>query len=1265
MLSTQACFLTPGSQLFVREVNGSNVTVAETCTEIDECLETYHACGDPAAFGNVCVDVINDYTCKCGNFTRRGFASDPCDDLRMPHKILHNNTCEWPKQWPLNDRNYTCECDVGYYKAVSSVTGLEYCADIDDCQAVHPGYADLGGATACGHPENICIDDFRNHTCLCAPGYEYKINPATEKPECVDVDECQWNPCGTHERDGMSAERPHHCVNRNGTYDCLCAPGYRNNTVLCLMVSNSSNGTFLNATGGMMLRLLSEEMLDDEEPEDTGRTLRRLLDQIRLAGRSVVDFVSRNELATALDGVDTDSLGLSREQSATLHGRRVLSAHAASTTGAHLMSHMTTTQASDIFPMAPEPVTAILSQISLDIDVRSEDMTAHDLQQKPFFGFSVRESVAAGLQTVAVGTKRVRASMVRIEKVWFAVRSANATTPQLRNLETILNDDQSDFEVEFFSMPIRRLHPMQNTTAQNATAAAPAPTPAPPVPRRVVIKFSVLLPTADFTSAMVESHKHALSAGTWFSAQFANAFMSEFAHQISQSPDLAYIIFSIAGASVSGGVAEVRLEVSTGNSRYHIGKAEIMGAIVGQYMTVAGLVQYQTPGFNQTEHCFVGDNAERVAHVVAPIYKRLGWNLHELVSNRTAVSLKTTCTEIDECLETHHACGDPARFENPCADEIDGYSCFCGNFTQRGFVSDPCDDLRMPHKSLHNNTCEWPEQWPLNDRNYTCECDVGYYKAVSPVTGLEYCADIDDCQAVHPGYADLPAATACGHPENICIDDFRNHTCLCAPGYEYKINPATEKPECVDVDECQWNPCGTHERDGMSAERPHHCVNRNGTFECLCAPGYRNNTVLCLRPSNSSNGTFLNGTGAGGMMLRLLSEDMLEGDDASTEDSGGATLRRLLDEIRRAGRSINDFVEPGVLKSALVGLESMQSRRLFHTQSERIRIQTLDTNSLGLSMEQSATLHGRRVLSAHHAGANATTQAPTTAAPGNTIAWAPPPEGAIIPMPAEPVTAISAQIILDVEMKSDISAHDLQQKPFFGFSVRESVAAGLQTVAVGTKRVRASMVRIEKVWFAVRSANATTPQLRNLETILNDDQSDFEVEFFSMPIRRLHPNATAQNTTTTVPRLVVIKFTVLLPTADFTSAMVEAHKHALSADTYRPHFASLFQAEFGHHITTNPHLSSIIASIIGVSVTGGVAEVRLEVSSGGRRVTGGSPKPNKTKHKPKTTMHEPHDLYARVCWLCERGVQGLVLCGLSLVLVWFWGAIHSHHDDSR
>lgn len=123
----------------------------------------------------------------------------------------------------------------------------------------------------------------------------------------------------------------------------------------------------------------------------------------------------------------------------------------------------------------------------------------------------------------------------------------------------------------------------------------------------------------------------------------------------------------------------------------------------------------------------------------------------ERTRNDTPVSTPTTCTEIDECLETHHACGDPALFENPCTDLINGYDCHCGNFTQRGFANNPCDDFRLPHKLHHDSKCTWKNV----SANYSCECDDGYFNKLRillrwsirfSVFCYEYCHDVDDCR---------------------------------------------------------------------------------------------------------------------------------------------------------------------------------------------------------------------------------------------------------------------------------------------------------------------------------------------------------------------------------------------------------------------------------------------------------------------------------------------------------------------------------------
>ena len=190
--------------------------------------------------------------------------------------------------------------------------------------------------------------------------------------------------------------------------------------------------------------------------------------------------------------------------------------------------------------------------------------------------------------------------------------------------------------------------------------------------------------------------------------------------------------------------------------------------------------------------------------------------------------------------------------ENRCEDLIEGYQCHCGNFTERGAVNNPCFDDREPHRSLHKNKCFWN---PLNpaypnlgsvqksfdqlmtvmngqsslrrdpyaldnevemipNSNYTCECDDGYYLAFNETSGYQYCADVDDCAL--DGDSDGRYGP-CGHPDNRCVDDFRNHTCFCAHGYYLDTNPTTGRPICRDIDECSLSPpvCGYTTRDGM------------------------------------------------------------------------------------------------------------------------------------------------------------------------------------------------------------------------------------------------------------------------------------------------------------------------------------------------------------------------------------------------------------------------------------------------------------------
>lgn len=79
---------------------------------------------------------------------------------------------------------------------------------------------------------------------------------------CIDIDDCQGDPCGLNHRDGMFASSNHTCVDGIDSYECLCASGYRNDTPKCseawerfpydhvMNVLRNGNGTNLNGTTG-------------------------------------------------------------------------------------------------------------------------------------------------------------------------------------------------------------------------------------------------------------------------------------------------------------------------------------------------------------------------------------------------------------------------------------------------------------------------------------------------------------------------------------------------------------------------------------------------------------------------------------------------------------------------------------------------------------------------------------------------------------------------------------------------------------------------------------------------------------------------------------------------------------------------------------------------------------------------------------------------------------------------------------------------------
>ena len=120
-----------------------------------------------------------------------------------------------------------------------------------------------------------------------------------------------------------------------------------------------------------------------------------------------------------------------------------------------------------------------------------------------------------------------------------------------------------------------------------------------------------------------------------------------------------------------------------------------------------------------------------------------------------------------------------------------------------------------------------------------------------------------------------------------------------------------------------------------------------------------------------------------------------------------------------------------------------------------------------------------RLLSAHaNAGGSAgnATTTPVPSSPPTVLPW-----GAVA-MPPEPVSAIYSELSVELEVRPGLTDEELRTNHLFSFAVREAISVGLKSVAgVGTKNVRASMVRIEKMYFSSPLVNPVQRFLQRFE----------------------------------------------------------------------------------------------------------------------------------------------------------------------------------------
>ncbi|CAI8034372.1 Mucin-like protein (Fragment) [Geodia barretti] len=160
------------------------------CVDFNECRTLVEHCEQ------ICTNTDGSFTCSC----QTGFRSD--GPFCSPERQCNADYDECGSAFCANiSSNAYCYCSEGFQLDTSGAN----CADIDECDRV-------GGP--CHH---FCTNIPGTYACSCREGYVLGLDLAT----CEDVDECR--------RAREDGERlclvNEACINTEGAYDCVCAPG--------------------------------------------------------------------------------------------------------------------------------------------------------------------------------------------------------------------------------------------------------------------------------------------------------------------------------------------------------------------------------------------------------------------------------------------------------------------------------------------------------------------------------------------------------------------------------------------------------------------------------------------------------------------------------------------------------------------------------------------------------------------------------------------------------------------------------------------------------------------------------------------------------------------------------------------------------------------------------------------------------------------------------------------------------------------------------
>ena len=168
--------------------------------------ESYQCFNKSVSCKQTCINTPTSYICVC----YEGFGLLFKETEQFCHDIdecIENASLCQGMKCRNTLGSYECYCEEGFY-----VEG-NFCSDIDECTSnpCEHNCANTVSSFYCScNPRFFLNMDGR--TCQCESGFSLSVDGS----ECVDVDECS----------DLNGGCEHSCVNREGSYDCVCDEGF-------------------------------------------------------------------------------------------------------------------------------------------------------------------------------------------------------------------------------------------------------------------------------------------------------------------------------------------------------------------------------------------------------------------------------------------------------------------------------------------------------------------------------------------------------------------------------------------------------------------------------------------------------------------------------------------------------------------------------------------------------------------------------------------------------------------------------------------------------------------------------------------------------------------------------------------------------------------------------------------------------------------------------------------------------------------------------